>query len=133
IEQAPAADPGIDPLAGREWRQSRIPALDALVHFIPDGPRDAAVDAFARSQRSRWYSRQGGTRVVVSMEREPESDATTWQVETGAWDQEDGDGCGETIRAMTVCWVTKHNPYVLLCDECHAEVADRPRKRPVDS
>jgi len=117
------ADYMIDELARLEWMQSRIPALDALVHFVPDGPRDAAVDSFATSHRSRWYPIQGGTRVVVSMERKPNYDATKWQIEKGAWDHEHCDHCGENIPAMTLCWVTKYDPYVLLCDACHTKAA----------
>jgi hypothetical protein len=117
------ADYGVDQLAHFQWMQSRIPALDALVHFVPDGPRDDAVDSFAASHRSRWYPLQGGTRVVVSMEREPEYDATKWQVERGAWDHEHCDLCRENIPARTLCWVTKYDPYVLLCDACHDRVA----------
>lgn len=113
----------IDELSGLEWMQSRIPALDALVGFVPDGPREAAVDKLATSHRSRWYPLQGGMRVVVSMERKPEYDATKWRVEKGAWDHEHCDLCGEGIPAMTLCWVTKYDPYVLLCDKCHGKVA----------
>ena len=116
------ADFEIEKLARFEWMQSRIPALDALVHFIPDGPRDAAVDSFAASHRSRWYPLQGGSRVVVSMESKPEYDAPTWKVEKGAWDHEHCDLCTENIPAMTLCWVTRYDPYVLLCDKCHARV-----------
>lgn len=117
------ADYEIDELARLEWMQSRIPALDALVHFVPDGPRDAVVDAFAKSHRSRWYPMTGGTRVVVSMEGHPKYDATTWKVEKGAWNHEHCDLCRANIPAMTLCWVTKYDPYVLLCDACHARVA----------
>jgi hypothetical protein len=53
----------------------------------------------------------------------PEYDATKWQVEKGAWDHEHCDLCGENIPAMTLCWVTKYDPYILLCDACHAKVA----------
>lgn len=42
------ADYEIDELARFEWMQSRIPAVDALIHFVPDGPRDAAVDSFGQ-------------------------------------------------------------------------------------
>lgn len=120
----------IDELARFDWMQSRILALDALVHFIPDGSRDAAVDAFARSHRSRWHPLQGGTRVVVSLERKPEYDAATWQAEKGAWDHEHCDFCGGNIQAMTLCWVTKSDPYVLLCDACHTKVAAMPTHSP---
>ena len=57
------------------------------------------------------------------MENEPAYDATKWNVEMGAWDHEHCDLCGENIPAMTLCWVTKYDPYVLLCDACHAQVA----------
>ena len=40
------ADYTLVEIRGFEWMPSRIPALDALVHFVPDGPRDAEVDAF---------------------------------------------------------------------------------------
>ncbi|HZL35616.1 MAG TPA: hypothetical protein VFC78_09930 [Tepidisphaeraceae bacterium] len=111
----------IEELARFEWMESRIPALAALVHFIPDGPRDAAIDSFATRHRSRWYPHCGGTRVVVSMESEPDYDATKWKIENGAWDHEHCDFCGDNIPAMTLGWVTKYDPYVLLCDKCHAK------------
>jgi hypothetical protein len=116
------ADHEIDELRGFEWMQSRIPALDALVHFVPDAPRDAEVDAFATSHRSRWYPVEGGTHVVVSMDGEPDYDPSKWKVEKGAWDHEHCDLCSDNIPAMTLCWVTRYDPYVLLCDACHAEV-----------
>ncbi|HET9678425.1 MAG TPA: hypothetical protein VFP21_13085 [Solirubrobacterales bacterium] len=116
-------DDEIDELASFEWMKSRIPASDALVHFAPDGPRDEAVDSFAMSHRSRWYPLPGGTRVVVSLERQPDYDTTKWKVEGGAWDHEHCDLCRDGIPAMTLCWVTKRDPYVLLCDACHAKVA----------
>ena len=113
----------LDELTRFKWMQSRILALDALVDFMPDGPRDTAIDSFATSHRSRWYPIQGGTRIVVSLERKPEYDATKWKVEQCAWDHEHCELCGEGIPAMTLCWVTKYDPYVLLCDACHTKVA----------
>lgn len=124
------ADYEIDEFARFEWMQNRIRALDALVHFVPDGPRDAAVDAFATSHRSRWHPVQGGTRVVVSLEGKPEYDAAKWQVEMGARDHEHCDLCREHIHAMTLCWVTKSDPHVLLCDVCHTKVAAMPIHNP---
>jgi hypothetical protein len=117
------ADYEIDELRGFEWMQSRVPALDALVHFTPDGERDAAVEELALNNRSRWYPMQGGTRVVVSMDREPKYDASKWTVEKDAWDHEHCEHCGDHIPAMTLCWVTKSDPYVLICDACHATLA----------
>jgi hypothetical protein len=124
----PMSDYTIDELANIELMQSRIPALNAFVHFVPDGPRDPSVDSFAGSRRSRWYPVEGGTRVVVSMENQPAYDTAKWQVEKGAWDHEHCDLCGGHIPAMTLCWVTKYDPYVLLCDPCHGKVvaAEKP-------
>ena len=113
----------IEELARFEWMESRIPALDALTHFVPDGPRDAAVDAFGMAHRSRWFPQTGGTRVVVSMENVSEFDSKVWTVEKGAWDHEHCDLCNVHIPAMTLCWVTKVDPYVQLCSACHAKVA----------
>src|SRR5205809_738358 len=111
----------INQLASLEWMQSRIPALDALVGFVPDGPRDAEVDAFSKSHRSRWYPLPGGFRVVIPMESNSVYDTTKWKIETGAWNHEHCNLCAETIPAMTLCWVTEYGPYVLLCDACHAK------------
>ena len=125
------ADYEIDELRGFEWMPSRIPPLDALVRFVPDGPRDAEVDAFATSHRSRWYPIPGGTRVVVSMESEPEYDMGKWRVEKGAWDHEHCNVCEEQIAAMTLCYVTEEGSlYVLLCISCYkSHVAAKSSRR----
>jgi hypothetical protein len=57
------------------------------------------------------------------MDGNPKYDPAKWSVEKGAWDHEHCDLCGENIAAMTLCWVTKYHPYVLLCDACHTKVA----------
>ena len=58
------ADYEIEELARFEWMQSRIPALDALVHFVPDGPRDAAAsvghESFAHSLPHLYQGGGGG-------------------------------------------------------------------------
>ena len=41
----------LDELRGFEWMQNRIPAGDALTHFVPDGPRDAEVDSLGMDLR----------------------------------------------------------------------------------
>ena len=110
-------------LARFDWRPSRIPALDGLVTFLKDGERDPAVEEFARSRPSRWYPEEGGTRVVVLYDDGAPYDASRWRVEKGAWDHEHCDLCGESIEPMTLCWVTKRDPYALLCQACHAKVA----------
>jgi len=113
---------GVDELAGFAWMESRIPAQPGLVAFVPDGARDPAVGALAATHPSRWYPQEGGTRVVVLFDDDLEFDPTRWHVEQGAWDHEHCDMCEEHIPSMTLCWVTEVDPYVLLCDACHAKV-----------
>ena len=71
------ADYEMEELAGFEWMQSRIPALDALVHFIPDGPRDAAIDSFAASHRSRWYAGNRNAASTIAAARRTPTPART--------------------------------------------------------
>jgi hypothetical protein len=116
------SDNDFNRLVGYTWMQSRIPALDGLVTFIPDGPRDPAVASFATGRRSRWYPVEGGMRVVVLYDDDSQYDADRWHVEKGAWDHEHCELCRTSIPPMMLCWVTKSDPYVLLCDDCHSEV-----------
>jgi alpha-D-ribose 1-methylphosphonate 5-phosphate C-P lyase len=111
-------------LAGLTWMKSRIPALDALVAFMPDGPRDQVIDDFSGGRSSRWYPEPGGHRVVILYETVEDYDATRFHVEKGAWDHEHCDLCGEHIPAMTLCWVTESGSYMILCEACHARVAE---------
>ena len=114
----------VDELARVDWMPSRIPALDALVRFVPnDGPHPETDPVITTSRGSKWYPTEGGFRVVVPIDSKTDHDLTKWHVEKGIWDQEDCDLCGENIPAMTLCWVTKYDPYILLCEACHAKVA----------
>ncbi len=117
------ADYPINELATFEWMPSRIPAFDALVTVIPDEPRDGSVDSFAMSHRSRFFPTQGGTRVLVSFEVPTEYDGKRWHIEKDAWDHEHCELCRQHVPSMTLCWVTKSDPYVLLCGACHSKVA----------
>jgi hypothetical protein len=78
--------------------------------------------ALATSRRSRWYPVEGGTRVVVERQENDPDDAPRWHVEKGARDHEHCDLCGAHVPAMTSCWVTVNDPYVLLCEACHGKV-----------
>ena len=110
----------VQDLARFTWMPSRIPPQDALVAFVPDGPRDPVVDALATTRSSRWYPLAGGTRVVVRYSPEIEYDATRFHIERGAWDHEHCDVCGAHIPSMSLCWVTESGTYVLLCESCHS-------------
>jgi len=118
---ADMADFELNELLGLNWMQSRVPAQNALVGFVPDG-QESAVDSFTMDCRSRWYPVRGGTRVVVSLETRPQYDSARWHIEKGARDHEHCDVCGQNIPAMTPCWVTKEDPYIQICDGCHSKV-----------
>jgi hypothetical protein len=102
------------------WMESCIPALDALVAFVPEGSKPDAVvtEMQARIGCSRWYPVEGGHRVLMPYEG-GEYDSSRFTVEAGAWDHEDCGACGERIPPMTLCHVTEpEQPYVLLCSAC---------------
>lgn len=111
-------------LAEFDWVPSHVQATDALVCFVPDGPRDPDVVTLWTTHRSRWYPEAGGTRVVVSLEGKPEYDATKWTLEKEAWDHEHCEYCGVSMAPKTPCWVTEHDIPIILCAACHARVAE---------
>lgn len=104
--------------------ESRIPALDALEGFVPTGAeRDPAVEAAgARTGFSRWYPVEGGHRVQFLYEG-GEYDAQRFTLVKGAWNHEHCKRCGAQVASMTLCYVTRTGPFVLLCAACHDLVA----------
>ena len=40
----------------------------------------------------------------------------------GGWDHEHCNRCGDLVEPMTLCWVTKRDPFVLLDEKCHREI-----------
>ena len=106
--------------------QSRIPALDALGMFVAKGQEEAPeVRKFTGSKgSSRWFPVEGGHKVLIPHEG-GEFDAKRFQVEKGAWDHEHCKFCNADIEPMTLCWVTKSGPYVILCIECHKEMTKK--------
>ena len=118
-------------LTGYRWMESRIPALDGLVTFVPDAPKPEPVieEMCHLIGRSRWYPVAGGHRLVMPFSGE-EYDPARFSIEMGAWDHEDCDSCGERIPPMTLCHVTEPDePYVLLCAACFGEFVEEPRER----
>jgi hypothetical protein len=110
-------------LATFSWMESRIPALDALVTFAPDGGAapDPAIEAMVKrgGGRSRWYPVGGGHRVLIPKDT-GQYDPNRFELAPQAWDHEHCHVCREVIPAMTLCWVTVRDPYVLLCAGCYA-------------
>ena len=110
-------------LAKLTFMPSRIPALDALEVFLPDGaqPDPELQEIQSRTGQARWYPVEGGHRVLILYEGggyNPER----FSLAKGAWDHEHCSRCGETVEPMTLCWVTDAGPYVLLDEKCYREV-----------
>jgi hypothetical protein len=102
------------------WMESRIPAVDALAAFVPDGskPDPVVTEMQERIGSSRWFPVEGGHRVLMPYEG-GEYDSSRFTVERDAWDHEHCGACGERIPPMTLCHVTEpEQPYILLCATC---------------
>jgi hypothetical protein len=111
------------------FMQSRIPASDALSMFVPKGQEnDPEVQTFSHSKGfSRWFpidGGKGGHNVLIPHEGE-KFDSTKVKIEKGGWDHEHCKICSADIEPMTLCWVTKSGPYVILCDDCHKRMIDK--------
>jgi hypothetical protein len=110
-----------------DFMESRIPVLDGLTAFVPEGstiPPELAPE-LARHSQSRWYPEPGGGHKVM-VPREWESyDTEHFAIEPGAWDHDHCDRCRTRIPAMTLCWVTRTGAYVTFCVECKNEMDAR--------
>ena len=111
-------------LSKAPWMKSRIPASDALAAMVPEGanPSPAITDATAAAGSSRWYPLEGGGHRVLIRYEGGAYDPAAFTIAPKAWDHEHCDRCGDNIPAMTLCWVTERDPYVLLCANCHNAV-----------
>jgi hypothetical protein len=117
------AEDTLDPYRELSFMKSRIPALDALSTFVPEGQEeDPGVQAAIRAKGfARWFPVDGGHKVLIPHDGQ-EFDAERFQIEKGAWDHEHCKACGADIEPMTLCWVAEPGPYVILCDPCHAKL-----------
>jgi hypothetical protein len=112
-----------DALKQLTFMPSRIPALDALEVFVPDGahPDAEILELQHRTGQSRWYPTEGGHRLLILFEGGP-FNAERFTLLKGAWDHEHCTRCGSTIEPMTLCWVTESEPFALLDEDCHQEL-----------
>ena len=108
---------------GLDFMQSRMPAQDALESFVPTGEQadDEMNEVIGRTGSSRWYPVEGGHIVRVLYEGGPFNPERFKLVE-GGWDHEHCSRCGATIEPMTLCWVTRDGPFVLLDERCYGQV-----------
>ncbi len=113
-------------LRNKEWMPSRIPATAALACFVPESEAiDADLNAkISAYHRSRWFPVDGGYRVIVPYDGET-FDESFFRLEEEAWDHEHCFVCNDHIPSMTLCWVTRRDPYILLCDRCFRKHAKR--------
>ena len=107
-----------------QYHPSRIPALDALEIFVPDG---ASVDPELEEVRSktgfsRWYPMDGGHRVLV-LYQGGRFNEHRFTLRKGVWDHEHCKRCGQRIPSMTLCWVSTGASYTILCAKCHELVS----------
>jgi hypothetical protein len=108
-----------------EWMESRIPKRDALVAFVAAGAVcPPAIELAMQSHPARWFPNPGGNRVLILYEGGA-YDASTFNVEREAWDHEHCNLCGDRIPAMTLCHVTKHGRYLVLCESCYIAHAEK--------
>ncbi len=108
-----------------EFMESRIPALDALSVFVPEGeePSESVKEALDRIGFSRWYPVPGGYRLLLLYES-GDYDAAVFAVEEGGWDHETCKVCRARIPSMTLCWITKDDPYIVLCTDCKVRMGE---------
>jgi hypothetical protein len=118
----------LEELRQLEYRESRIPALDALEVFVPDdAPSDPVLDQMrSRTGFSRWKPVEGGHQVMILYEGGG-FDSSRFTLGKGAWDHEHCKRCVSRITAMAPCWVSIGDDDTILCEECHHLVLDRPR------
>ena len=103
--------------------RSRIPAQDALEVFVPSGaePDAEMKELIGRTGFARWYPMEGGHMVRTLYEGGPYN-AERFTLLKGGWDHEHCTRCGASVEPMTLCWVTRSGPFVLLDEKCHGEI-----------
>lgn len=122
-------DDEIGALPSMNWMPSRIPVQDALVaHFSKDTKVDP--DVIPSSYEQRWFpQKDGGLRLLVVFLGQ-DYDQSLFHIEQGAWDHTSCRVCDERIPPMTLCYVTRKEPYIELCAACylkHVTDASKPK------
>ena len=102
---------------------SRIPAQDAVETFVPAGeePDDELREMISRTGAGRWYPEPNGHRLCVLYQGGGYNPARFTLV-AGGWDHEHCSRCRDSVPPMTLCWVTREGPFVLLDAKCHRDV-----------
>jgi len=116
-------DDELQELRRHRYHQSRIPALDGLETFVADGapPDPELAELRSRSGFTRWYPVPGGHRVVVLYEGGG-FNADRFTFRKGVWDHEHCKRCTARIPSLTLCWVSRDESYIILCEDCYQRV-----------
>src|SRR5262249_35425295 len=98
-------DEDLEEIRRLKFMRGRIPALDALEIFVPDGatPDLEREELERKTGQSRWYPVEGGHRVLILYEGGPYN-KQRFSLVKGGWDHEHCTRCGATIEPMTLCW-----------------------------
>lgn len=107
-------------LPSQLWMPSRIPVRDALAASIPEGT-ELAKELMAPTYEQRWYPQKDGNLRLLIPYDGATFDSKIFHIEPCGWDHTTCDLCNARIPAMTLCYVTKHDPYIGLCSNCYKE------------
>lgn len=110
-------DEELNVLPSPAWMPSRIPTRDALVAIVPKGvefPRERIPS----SPEQRWYPQKDGSIRLLVQHDGGAFDTSLFHIAPRAWDHTTCDVCNTRIPAMTVCFVTRYDPYIALCATC---------------
>jgi len=109
----------LDRLRTVAWMPSRIPVRDALAASVPKDV-EFSKDLIPPSYEQRWYPQQDGSLRLLIPYDGGSFDSALFHIVPGAWDHTTCDLCVAHIPAMTICYVTRVNPYVAFCSACYA-------------
>lgn len=121
----------LEELRQLEYRQSRIPALDALETFVADNAESDPVldEVMRRTGFSRWKPVQGGHQVLI-LYQGGGFDPRRFTLRKGAWDHEHCKRCACRIEPMEPCWESTGQHFTILCEYCHRLVVERTSEAP---
>ena len=99
--------------------RSRVPIIDALVAFVPEGqpPSPPIQQQLDARGYQRWYPTDGGHLVKMPYRGDPVP-MEHFRVEPGGWDHDHCDACGVSIKTNVECWTTRGADFRLICDAC---------------
>ena len=110
-------------LTRADLKRTRIPLIDALVAFVPEGqtPAPPVQQQLDTRGYQRWYPTAGGHLIKTPYQGGPVP-MEHFRVEPGGWDHDHCDACVTSMKAGTDCWATRETNFKLICDACFNEL-----------